>query len=67
VENRIEKGDKVDVFFSNGEAMYDCEVLYLPCATGDSWILKDKDNELVYVQMFEMIRLKNPTPKGGEE
>ena len=54
----IEKGDRVDVFFSEGEGIFDCEVIYTPCSENDSWHLRDKDGDLVYVQRFEMMRLK---------
>ena len=63
-KNKIEEGDRVDVFFANEVSISDCEVLYTPCATGDSWHLKEKSGEIIYVQSFEMMRLKN---KIGEQ
>lgn len=48
----IKVGDTVRVDF-NGAQMTLChraEVLYVPCATGDSWIFRDTDtNNLHYV------------------
>ena len=57
-KKRIVIGDKVDVFFSAGEALFNCEVLDIPYETGESWHLLDKNGNLVYVQLFEMMLLK---------
>ena len=56
-KDTIEKGDKVNIHFSNGESMFNCEVLYTPCATSDSWHIRNKDGELIYIQTFEMMSL----------
>ena len=53
----IEKGDRVSIQFSDGESMPNCEVLYIPCAEGDSWRIKDSKGNLHYIQRFEMMSL----------
>ena len=62
----IERGDKVDIHFSAGESIFNAEVLYTPCVEGDSWRLLDRNGELLYIQKFEMMRLRTPQPQGGE-
>lgn len=52
-ENRINIGDRVHVSFIKGECLTNCEVLYIPCAVGDSWTLKDTMNKIYYVIQFE--------------
>jgi len=54
---RIEKGDRVRVVFTNGGGEIEGIVDYTPQATGDSWIIVEADGDVVYVQMFEMMRL----------
>ena len=54
----IERGDRVDIHFSDGESMFDCQVLHIPCAEGDSWRVRNKDGDLIYVQRFEMMSLR---------
>ena len=53
----IKRGDKVNIYFSTGEGIFNAEVLYIPCAEGDSWRIRDKDGDLLYIQKFEMMRL----------
>jgi len=60
MKEEIKKGDKVDIFFSDGESLFGCEVLYIPCATGDSWHIREEDGDLIYVQFFEAMRLRKP-------
>lgn len=57
MKEAIEIGDKVRIHCSDGESMFNCEVLYIPCAEGDSWRIKDKDGNLHYIQKFEMMSL----------
>lgn len=57
MENRIEKGDKVRVVFASDGGTIDGTVDYTPQATGDSWVIVEDDGMVVYVQMFEMMRL----------
>ncbi len=51
--NEIKVGDKVEVTISS--EWFEGEVLYIPCATGDSWRIKDRDGNLRYVQTYEQI------------
>ena len=51
-EDRIRVGDKVSVYWENPPPIFRGTVLYVPYATGDSWIIKDEDDGLHYVQMF---------------
>ena len=57
VEKRIEKGDTVRVVFASDGGTIDGTVDYAPQATGDSWVIIEDDGSVVYVQMFEMMRL----------
>lgn len=60
---RIEAGDVVNVFFSAHQPLRGMRVEYLPCATGDSWTLIDREGAVFNVQQFDyMIR----THKKGE-
>ena len=54
---RIEKGDRVRVVFASDGGTIDGTVDYTPQATGDSWVIVEGDGDVVYVQMFEMMRL----------
>jgi hypothetical protein len=60
-ENRLEVGDKVMVNFHN-QAMTLClgELLYMPCATGDSWIIKAESGDLHYITEACTITRTNP-------
>jgi hypothetical protein len=55
-KDRIEVGDIVSVWFTDlgnePNCEHEMEVLYIPQATGDSWVLRRKNGQLVYVQMF---------------
>ena len=57
--NKIKKGDKVRVTFAKGgySDYFEGVVEYIPCATGDSWVLVQDDGCVIYVQQFEMIIL----------
>lgn len=46
----IKKGDKVQVDFNGAQITLtrDAEVIYVPCATGDSWIFKGNDTGFLY-------------------
>lgn len=52
MKDKIDKGDIVDVFFNTADAIYDVEVLYTPCATGDCFTLKDKKGTIYNVQQY---------------
>ena len=55
----IQEGDRVNVFFERVEAEYDAEVIGIPCATGDSWKLKRRDGNIVYVQNFSKMEMRS--------
>ena len=57
--NKIEVGDKVDFHSLNSgiPPIRGATVLHIAQATGDSWTLKAKDNEIFEVQNFEFLRL----------
>ena len=58
-EKRIEKGDAVKVFFNRAN-MVQGVVDYIPCATGDSWVILEYQSNLpVYVQAFDYMILAN--------
>jgi len=44
--NKINIGDKVNVFFGHSNALFDAEVLYIPITSGDSWHLKTHHNAI---------------------
>ena len=53
MDNRINIGDKVSVYFTSSQCFGPSEVLAIPQVTGDSWVLKNYDGTITYVQMFE--------------
>jgi hypothetical protein len=59
--NKIEIGDIVDVTFETQNMICNAEVLYTPCATGDSWHLRVTDidgfKHIFYVQQFTTMGL----------
>ena len=55
----IEVGDKVSIDWEQIGSEFELEVLYKPCATGDSWHLKRTDGTILYVSSFgRMVRDK---------
>ena len=63
MKNIIEKGDIVSVNFNNSRVTLSsrAEVLYHPCATGDSWIFKDiESGEIHYVSEGCTISFEQP-------
>ena len=54
-KDKINEGDKVNIHFNATHSFFDCEVLYTPCATGDSWRIKTKKGDIIYVQQFEVM------------
>ncbi len=58
-DKKIEEGDIVDVFFEHCEAILNVEVLYTPCATGDSFHLKDSNGNLYNVQNYAYMIRRN--------
>ena len=65
-KNKIEIGDIVTIDFSRGQSLFDYEVLYTPCATGDCWHLK-KDKQIFYVQQFETMALMTKKKQNESE
>ncbi len=56
-DKRIEVGDTVRVFFSHSNMVHGI-VDYMPCATGDSWVILEHQAGLpVYVQLFDYMVL----------
>jgi len=57
---KITEGDMVDVYFENVECEFHLKVLYMPCASGDSWRLQRNDRTVVCVQSFaKMVKLNS--------
>ncbi|MDD3926366.1 MAG: hypothetical protein PHT33_06895 [bacterium] len=55
-ENRIRIGDMVKVRFGLDSDMDMVGIVeYMPCATGDCWIIRDFDGMIFYVQTFAFI------------
>jgi len=52
----IKIGDRVNIFFENIPALFEAEILYIPCATGDCWKLRTSPStntyQIHYVQTF---------------
>ena len=59
VEMKAEIGDKGDFVFGGGNRIFG-EILYMPQATGDCWIVKETDSggSIVYIQTFECMYLR---------
>ena len=55
MSNRIEIGDKVQVF-CNGVRCIEGIVDHTPQATGDSWIIVTALDSIYYVQIFECMK-----------
>lgn len=51
-QDRIEPGDIVSVDFETVKTLHEVTVLYVPCATGDSWHVRDQEGTLYYIQSF---------------
>ena len=56
MDERIEVGDIVEVWVDEDLHWNNMEVLYTPQATGDSWHLRDKGGDIVYVQLFQAMK-----------
>jgi IS4 transposase len=63
-QTKIHKGDLVSICFGRASPEFNCIVVYIPCATGDSWILKRKDGTIFYAQHFE--KMEKITKKEDE-
>ena len=53
--DRINIGDIVNVYFETVPCEWSVTVLYIPQATGDSWVLRREDGTVIYAQMFSKI------------
>ena len=51
----ISKGDRVTVRWEYIPVLHDVEVLYLPAATGDCFVLKDKNGNIYNVQTYAVM------------
>jgi len=49
---KIKIGSVVDILWEHVNAEYDVKVLYIPQATGDSWVLKRPDGTVIIVNTF---------------
>lgn len=57
LKDSIEPGKIVNVLFVSSGAIYEATVLSIPGIVGDSYRLKTRDGQIVYVQMFEKMQL----------
>ena len=58
MKNEIDVGDIVNVYFDTADNNeYHLEVLHSPVATGDSWRFKTPVGAIIYVQLFNKMRL----------
>jgi hypothetical protein len=56
-KNRIEIGDIINVYFSNSPPIEAAVVIYIPQATGDSWVIRRQSETIVYFMIFERLEL----------
>ena len=56
-KEKIKIGDIVNIQFGRAPSIFRAEVLYMPFSTGDCWHLRTEDNQIIYVQNFEVIQL----------
>ena len=59
MKEKAEIGDRAKFIFANKTHVLG-EILYMPCATGDCWIVKKTDSggSIVYIQTFECMYLR---------
>jgi hypothetical protein len=55
MENQINIEDIVSIHWENIEPELNVVVLYIPCATGDSWRFRREDGTIIYVNTFAKI------------
>ena len=55
IDYQIVKGDMVTVDFLRSHSLYNAEVLSTPNITGDPWILKCENGNIIYVSLYEKI------------
>jgi hypothetical protein len=51
-QDQIEPGDIVSINFETVRSLHQVTVLYVPCATGDSWRVRDQEGTLHYIGSF---------------
>lgn len=55
----IKKGDFVDIQWEHLQSEFGVEILYVPCATGDSFIARREDGTIIQVQNYcRMVKLR---------
>lgn len=67
MQTKLEKGDIVSVSFNNARftLCHEAELIYRPCATGDSWIFRELITDtLHYVSEGCTVTLVRPRAKG---
>jgi len=60
------EGDTVRVFFRIEESGLEGKITYTPQATGDSWVLVEKDGTIHNIQQFEMMTVLNRKQTEGK-
>ncbi len=65
MSKQIEIGDIVDVYFSDSPRLLNLEVLYIPCATGDCFKMKDPYGGLYNIQHYDYM-FKRAREEEGE-
>ena len=55
--DRLNIGDRVAVGWADDKCLLSGTLVYMPVATGDSWIIRDDEGRPWYFQQFEFIRL----------
>lgn len=57
MKERIEEGDIVNIFFNTADAIFDAIILKTSVATGDCFVVKDKNDVLYNVQQYNYMEL----------
>ena len=64
MKDGINEGDKVNIYFEYTNCLFNVTVLSHPCATGDSWVVKDDLGNISNVGFFaRMDKLPIKEPK----
>jgi len=58
--DKIYEGDFVNVYFNTTDVIFDAEIIYIPCVTGDCFKLKDKNGKLYNVQTYNYMEKIEP-------
>lgn len=54
-DDLIKVGDKVSIYWDNIQNVIDCEVLSMPNAFGEPWVLRDFYGVIHYVMVYSRI------------